>query len=76
MEKFFKAIKVKDRLKMKIYLGKEKKEGQVGCEIEWLFDLKFDVSKQWSTYNDCCGQVEFCSYGKLWVFSFNSVENW
>lgn len=46
MEKFFKAIKVKDRLKMKIYLGKEKKAGQVGCEIEWLFDLKFDVSKQ------------------------------
>lgn len=48
MGKFFKAIRVKDRLKMKIYLGKEKKKDQrqVECEIEWLFDLKFNVSKQ------------------------------
>lgn len=46
MGKFFKTIKVKDRLKMKMYLGKEKKNGQVECEIEWLFDLKFNVSKQ------------------------------
>lgn len=61
MGKFFKTIKLKDRHKMKIYLEKEKKkkdQRQAECEIEWLFDLRFNVSKQWSTHNDCCGQVE------------------